>query len=71
MGKQSTELETNYMPTYESKTRWDKENTYLIAIKFQRKTDQDCIDFLEGKNKRDTVCAALREYMKNHKDDED
>lgn len=50
-----------------SKKRWDKEHTVLIAIKFQRKTDQDCIDFLEGKNKRDTICSALREYMENHK----
>ena len=48
-----------------SKRKWDKENTVLIAVKFQRKTDQDCIDFLDGKNKRDTICAALREYMKN------
>ena len=52
-----------------SKKKWDKENTVLIAIKFQKKTDQDCIDFLEGKNKRDTICAALREYMKNYKGD--
>lgn len=57
------------MADYPSKKRWDAEHTYLIAIKFQRKTDQDCIDFLEGKNKRDTVCAALREYMKNHKEE--
>ena len=49
-----------------SKIKWDKENIVLIAVKFQRKKDQDCIDFLEGKNKRDTICAALREYMKNH-----
>ena len=54
------------MPDYPSKRKWDKENTVLIAIKFQKKTDQDVIDFLEGKNKRDTVLAALREYMANH-----
>ena len=54
------------MPTPPSKIRWDKEHTVLVGIKFQRKTDQDCIDFLEGKNKRDTICAALREYMANH-----
>ena len=54
------------MPTYPSKVRWDKENTVGVTIKFQRKSDQDCIDFLEGKNKRDTICAALREYMANH-----
>ena len=53
-----------------SKKKWDAEHTVLIAIKFQRKTDQDCIDFLEGKNKRDTVCAALREYIKNHSEED-
>ena len=52
--------------TYESKLKWDKEHTVVITIKFQRKTDQDCIDYLDGKNKRDTICAALREYMANH-----
>lgn len=51
-----------------SKKRWDKEHTVLMTIKFQRKTDQDCIDFLDGKNRRDTICAALREYMANHKE---
>ena len=54
------------MPDRPSKRKWDAENTVLIAIKFQRKSDQDCIDFLEGKNKRNTICAALREYMTNH-----
>lgn len=52
------------MPDSEAKRRWDAENTLVITIKFQRKTDQDCIDFLEGRNKRDTICAALREYMR-------
>lgn len=56
------------MPDSEAKRRWDAENTLIITIKFQRKTDQDCIVFLEGKNKRDTICAALREYMENHKE---
>lgn len=54
------------MPDAPSKRKWDAENTVQIHVKFQRKKDQDCIDFLEGKNKRDTICAALREYMKNH-----
>lgn len=56
------------MPDPPSKKRWDKENTLLVPIKFQRKTDQDCIDFLEGKNRRDTICAALRFYMKHYKE---
>ena len=49
-----------------SKIKWDKENLVMVTIKFQRKYDADCIEFLEGKNRRDTICAALREYMKNH-----
>ena len=53
----------------EAKKKWDKENTFFIGIKFQKKTDQDVIDFLAGKNKRDTICAALREYMENHKEE--
>ena len=57
-----------------SKRRWDKENTVLISIKFQRKTDQDVIDYLneemsKGHAKRDVINAALREYMENHKED--
>lgn len=51
------------MPDAPSKVRWDKENTVLMTVKFQRKSDQDVIDFLEGKNKRDTVCEAIRFYM--------
>ena len=57
------------MPDSPSKRRWDKANIVLISIKLQRRYDQDCIDFLEGKNKRDTMLAALREYMANHADD--
>ena len=53
-------------PDSEAKKRWDKENTVFVGLKFQKKTDQDVIDFLANKNKRDTVCKALREYMQNH-----
>lgn len=53
----------------EAKKRWDKENTFFIGIKFQKKTDQDVIDFLEGKNKRNIILAAIREYMENHKEE--
>ena len=54
------------MPDSPWKKKWDAANIVLISVKFQRKKDQDCIDFLEGKNKRDTICAALREYMEKH-----
>ena len=53
----------------EAKKRWDKENTFFIGIKFQKKTDQDVIDFLEGKNKRNIILTAIREYMANHKEE--
>ena len=49
-----------------SKKRWDAANTKLFTIKLMRKTDQDVIDFLEPRNKRDTLCMAIREYMNNH-----
>ena len=64
------------MPDPQSKRRWDKENTVLIAIKFQKKTDQDVINFLneemsKGNAKRDVINAALREYMRNHEMEEE
>ena len=57
------------MPERESKKRWDAANSRVYTFKLMNKTDQDVIDFLEGKNKRDTICAALREYMANHKEE--
>ena len=57
------------MPDSPSKKRWDAEHTVKINIKFQRKTDQDVIDYLNGKNKKNIICAAIREYMKNRKEE--
>lgn len=57
------------MPDAPSKKRWDAENVRVITFKLFRKNDEDVIDYLEGKNKRDTICAALREYMENHKEE--
>lgn len=56
------------MPDAPAKRRWDAENTHKITIKFQKKTDQDVIDYLDGKNKKDTVCEAIRYYMEHHPD---
>ena len=52
-----------------SKQRWDAANTRIFTIKLFRKTENDVIEFLEGKNKRDILCAAIREYMANHKEE--
>ena len=52
-----------------SKIRWDKENVRIFTIKLMRRTDEDVINYIEPKNKRNIVCAAVREYMKNHPDE--
>lgn len=55
-----------------SKKNWDKQNTTPLLIKFQNKTDQDIIDYLEeasiekGTTRQVIIKAALREYMRNH-----
>lgn len=56
----------------EAKKRWDKENTTMVSIKFQKKTDRDIIDFLESdktKTKQTIIKDALREYIANHKEE--
>lgn len=57
------------MPDPASKKRWDKENMVLISIKLFRKKDQDIIDYLDGKNRHDTICNALRFYIEHHKEE--
>lgn len=59
----------------EAKKKWDKENMVFVAFKLFRKinekqNDQDIIDFLQDKTKGEVIKAALREYMKNHKEEE-
>ena len=58
------------MPDCPSKVRWDAQNVRIFTVKFMRKTDQDVIDFLEPRNKRDTICAAIREYMQKKNKEE-
>ena len=57
------------MPDAPSKKRWDAENVVIYTVKFMRKTDQDVIEFLQGKNRRNTICEAIRYYIENHKED--
>lgn len=51
-----------------SKQKWDAVNTRTFSVKLFRKTENDVIEFLEDKNKRNIICAAIREYMENHKE---
>lgn len=56
------------MADTEAHAAWMKENTVTLSLRFQKRTDSDIIQFLEGKSKQATIKAALREYMKNHED---
>lgn len=58
------------MPDPKSKIRWDKEHTVIMTVKFMRKTDQDVIDFLQDRNKRNTICELVREHIANHPEGE-
>lgn len=58
------------MPDSEWKKKWDAQNTRIFSVKFFRRTDNDVIEFLESRNKRNIICAAIREYIENHKGDE-
>ena len=59
------------MPDAPSKRKWDKENVVLISIKLMRKTDSDIIEYLNGKNKHNTICEAIRFYIEHHKEDKE
>lgn len=58
------------MPDNEAKKRWDKQNVLFVTTKLFANTDRDIIEFLEGKARATTIKAALREYMENHKEEE-
>ena len=59
------------MDMYESeaKRKWQKENTVFIGVKLQKSTDADILAFLQDKPNQTTIKIALREYMKNHKEE--
>ena len=59
------------MEMYESeaKRKWQKENTVFIGVKLQKSTDADILAFLQDKPNQTTIKIALREYMKNHKEE--
>lgn len=51
-----------------SKQKWDAENTRTYTVKLFRKTDEELIEYMEGKPKGELIRKALREYMKYHPD---
>ena len=57
------------MPDSEAKKKWIAENSVVYTVKLMRKSDQDVIDFLKDKNRRDTICMVVREYIEHHKEE--
>ena len=47
------------MSKYESQDRYDKENTFRMTIKLNRKTEQDIIQKLESVDKKQTYIKQL------------
>lgn len=54
------------MPDSEAKKAWMRANTVMAAVKLNRNTDKDIIDFFGDKISASVIKAALREYIKNH-----
>ena len=59
------------MPDCNAKKEWDKNNVLFVTTKLFQNTDADIIEFLDGKPRATTIKLALREYMENHKDDQE
>ena len=57
------------MPDSEAKKEWMRKNARIISIKMMLKGDADILEFLQDKPTATTIKAALREYMKNHKEE--
>ena len=56
-------------PESEAKKAWMRENTTMVTVKMVNKSDADILKYLQGEAKATIIKAALREYMKNHKEE--
>lgn len=54
------------MPDSEAKKAWMRANTVMAAVKLNRNTDTDIINYFGDKISAAVIKAALREYIKNH-----
>lgn len=55
------------MPDSPAKKKWLKENAVLVSFRLFKKTDMDIIEYMDSKPTAETIRAALREYMEDHK----
>ena len=54
----------------QAKQNWMKENSRTFTIRVMKNTEADLLEFLQSEPVPSaTIKAALREYMKNHKED--
>lgn len=55
------------MPDGQGKRRWDAENTTMISLKLNNKTDADILDALEGKPRQTEIKRLVRAGMEAEK----
>lgn len=48
------------MPDSEAKKAWAKENTVFVGLKFNKNTDADILNALEGKSKQTEIKRLIR-----------
>lgn len=48
------------------KVKWDRDNTTMVSVKLQNRTDADILQYLDGESRQTIIKAALREYMERH-----
>ena len=55
------------MPDGKGKRRWDAENTTMISLKLNNKTDADILDALAGKSRQTEIKRLVRAGMEVEK----
>lgn len=60
MKAKTTPREAGAVSESEAKKNWRKENTVMIAIRLQKKTDADILSYLDGKQNQTEIKRALR-----------
>ena len=58
------------MPDSIKKKEWIKNNTIQATIKINRNQDPDIINYFGGKVTSSDIRTALKEYIKNHPQEE-
>lgn len=58
------------MAESEAHKKWVKENTVMVSVRLQKSTDKDILDYLSNKSNQTVIKLALREYIKNHSEED-